>query len=49
MSDEQIRDAAGAVFVTKGGSAFIHGVNTDLDLYKEKLVAAVERIKADDH
>ena len=46
MTDEQIRDAAASAFVSTGGSAFIHGVDTDLAQFKEELTAAIEHIKA---
>ena len=46
MSEEQIRDAAASAYVSTGGSAFIHGVDTDLALFKEELAGMVEHIKA---
>ncbi len=46
MTEEQIRDAAASAYVSTGGSAFIHGVDTDLAQFKEELASMVEHIKA---
>ena len=46
MSEEEIRDAAAAAQVSSGYSAFIHGVDTDLDEFRTELASMVEHIKA---
>ena len=46
MTEEQIRDAAASAYVSVGGSAFIHGVDSDLDQFKEELASMIEYLKA---
>ncbi len=46
MSEEEIKDAAASALVSTGGSAFIHGIDTDVDVFKEELAGMVAHIKA---
>ncbi len=46
MTEEEINDAAASALVSSGGSAFIHGVDMDVDQFKEELAGMVAHIKA---
>ena len=46
MTEEEINEAAASALVSTGGSAFIHGIDTDVDVFKEELAAMVAHIKA---
>ncbi len=45
MSEEEITEAAAAVQVTIGVSAYLHGIDYSLDKFKEELRASVAHIK----
>ena len=46
MTEEEINDAAASALVSSGGSAFIHGIDMEVDQFKEEIAAMVEHIKA---
>ncbi len=46
MTEEEINEAAASALVSSGGSAFIHGIDMDVDQFEAELAAAVEHIKA---
>jgi len=45
MTDEQITEAAGAVNQSTGTSSYLHGIDYNLDTFKQELNAAVKHIK----
>jgi hypothetical protein len=46
LNDEQIKEAAWAVQSVTGASAYAHGVDYDLDKWRQELDQAVAHIKA---
>ncbi len=45
MSEEEITEAAAAVQVTIGVSAYLHGINYSLDKFLNELRASADHIK----
>ncbi len=45
MADDQIQEAAEAVLHSTGVSAYLYGIEYDLEQWRQELAAAVEHIK----
>jgi hypothetical protein len=46
MDEDQIREAAGAVLTSVGISAYLYGINYDVEHWGKELAASIDHIKS---